>query len=183
MRLYTRLEKIGEAIFYYGYYSFLIIMFCIMVYIIATTKKQKVEPEGLDVFDFLKPKKTKQFKHENKCRDIVENIFGVEFKSSRPMWLKNPLTNKNLELDMYNSTIRTRIGYGLAFEYDGKQHSVYTPIFHKSQADFLYQVKKDRFKDEMCKKMNVLLIRIPHYIHISDLESYITTRLKVEGLV
>ena len=64
-------------------------------------------------------------KHEERCREIFQDIYAEHFKSVRPNWLKNPVTKKNLELDGYCSRIRTPLGHGLAFEYDGAQHSRY----------------------------------------------------------
>ena len=75
----------------------------------------------------------------------------------RPNWLKNPWTNErsswytstyqNLELDGYNPDVVTPLGKGLAFEYDGRQHTEFTPLFHSCVGDFEYQVMKDSLKD------------------------------------
>lgn len=130
-----------------------------------------------------KKKKPRINKHEERCREIFEDIFDVQFKSVRPKWLENPVTHKNLELDGYNPTIRTPIGKGLAFEYDGKQHSQYNPHFHKhGKKEFVYQVKKDSWKDIRCQQEGVMLIRIPHFIQYDDLEQYIRKRLYTKGL-
>src|SRR5271166_3797212 len=69
-----------------------------------------------------KPEK-KVHKHEERCREIFKEIFGLEFKTVRPDWLKNPATGKRLELDGYNPNIMTPMGRGIAFEYDGIQHA------------------------------------------------------------
>ena len=126
-----------------------------------------------------KKKKSKLNKHEEECRRIFQNIYRVEFKSVRPKWLKNPATKKNLELDGFNPSIKTPIGKGLAFEYDGRQHSNYIPHFHKNGVkEFEYQVMKDTWKDEKCKEMGVMLIRIPHFVAFHDLERYIRMILR-----
>lgn len=75
---------------------------------------------------------------------------------SRPAWLKNPTTKRNLELDMYNEEHR------IAFEYDGAQHDVYTPHYHSSPYHFEYRRLLDRLKDTLCKQERVTLIRIPY---------------------
>lgn len=130
-----------------------------------------------------KPKK-KFFKHEEKCRKIFQKIYGHKFKSVRPDWLKNPVTGKNLELDGYCPKIRTPIGQGLAFEYDGQQHSKYNKRFHKhGEQEFIYQCKKDSWKDIRCKQEGVVLIRIPHYVAYEDLERFITNSLDKKKLL
>jgi hypothetical protein len=132
-----------------------------------------------------KPKKKgKLNKHEERCREIFQSIYGEKFKSVRPPWLKNPVTGKNLELDGFCPTLRTPIGTGLAFEYDGAQHSKYNKHFHRHGPDeFLYQCKKDSWKDIKCKKEGVFLIRIPHFVSYEDLEKYITNKLSKNKLL
>ena len=134
---------------------------------------------------YVVKKKTPRInKHEERCREIFEEIFDTRFKSTRPDWLQNPVTKKNLELDGFAPNIPTRIGRGLAFEYDGVQHSEYNKHFHKSGPDeFIYQVKKDSWKDMKCKEQGVLLIRIPHFVAFQDLERYIKQKLTREGLI
>lgn len=130
------------------------------------------------------PKKKRVNKHEERCREIFESIYQKRFKSVRPSWLKNPVTKRNLELDGYCSDIRTPIGKGLAFEYDGAQHSEYNKHFHRSGVnEFKYQVTKDAYKDQRCKEEGVMLIRIPHFVAFEDLERYIRNKLKKKGLL
>lgn len=71
------------------------------------------------------------------------------------------------------------MGVGLAFEYDGAQHAKYSPNhFHRNGVnEFVYQVKKDEWKDMRCKQKGVLLIRIPHFVAYEDLERYIKSEL------
>lgn len=130
-----------------------------------------------------KPKKPKRInKHEERCREIFEDIFEVEFKSCRPEWLENPVTHKNLELDGYAPSIKTPLGKGLAFEYDGIQHSKFTPRFQRHPDEFEYQCKKDSWKDLRCKQEGILLIRIPSFVAFQDLERYIKQKIRREGL-
>lgn len=131
----------------------------------------------------IKTKKPRFNKHEERCREIFQKIFRAKFKSVRPKWLKNPVTNRNLELDGFCPHIKTPIGTGLAFEYDGSQHSQYNKHFHRGGPnEFLYQVKKDEWKDIRCKEENVLLIRIPHFVAYEDLERFITNKLRKKGV-
>lgn len=139
----------------------------------------KIETEYKPLFQRPKKKKKKN-KHEERCREIFENIYRAPFKSIRPDWLRNPVKGgRNLELDGYNETIPTPLGRGLAFEYDGHQHSKYIPHFHRNGVDdFKYQVKKDTYKDLKCKERGVLLVRIPHFVDYNDLDRYIGEKLR-----
>jgi hypothetical protein len=60
---------------------------------------------------------------------------------------------------------------------------MYVKKFHKLPSDFIYQVKKDSWKDAMCKKQGILLIRIPYYITTDNLEAFIRTKLREEGVL
>lgn len=146
--------------------------------------------EGSNFWDYgVSRRKTpqkhrKKNKHEERCREIFQDIYGEHFKSVRPDWLKNPITGKNLELDGFCPKIRTPLGVGLAFEYDGSQHSKYNKHFHRSGPDeFLYQTKKDSWKDIRCKQQRVYLVRIPHFVAYEDLERYITDKLNKNNLL
>lgn len=117
-------------------------------------------------------------KHEEKCREIFEKIYRQKFESVRPDFLKNPTTNKNLELDGFCPYIVTKYGEGIAFEYDGVQHSKHTSVFHRKKGAFEYQCAKDAWKDKRCKDLGITLIRIPHFIVYDDLEKYIIDILR-----
>lgn len=113
-------------------------------------------------------------KNEKRCRKILEEIFGVDFPTVRPVWLKNPGTNRNLELDCYNHSLR------LAAEYDGKQHTQMTK-FHHSPKELIYQIRKDQFKSKECKRLGITLIRVPYWVLPPNLKDYIVTKLKEAG--
>ena len=120
--------------------------------------------------------------YEEKCRKIFQELFKKEFKKVRPDWLKNLWTYQNLELDGYNPDVITPKGKGLAFEYDGAQHSRFTPLFHSCAGDFDHMWERHSLKDEMCRDEGVLLIRIPHYIPYWELKPFIIGRLVIEGV-
>ena len=120
--------------------------------------------------------------YEEKCRKIFQELFKKEFKKVRPDWLKNLWTYQNLELDGYNPDVLTHLGKGLAFEYDGKQHTEFTPLFHSCAEDFDHMWERHSLKDEMCRDEGVLLIRIPHYIPYWELKPFIIGRLVIEGV-
>jgi len=135
---------------------------------IDRAKKMKLDPSLR-----RKTRNAPRWKHEEMCRNILEKIFNKPFKSCRPKFLKNPVTGQNLEIDCFNEQLR------IGLEYDGVQHSKYTPHFHRSgKAEFLYQLKKDQFKDMVCKREGITLIRIPHFVHHTDLERFITNKLR-----
>lgn len=95
-----------------------------------------------------------QHQTESTIRMIIEEIYGVPFPKVRPEWLTNPSTKRRLELDMYNEDLK------LAFEYDGAQHSFYTPHYHKNESHFEYRRLLDQLKTELCHQKGVTLVRI-----------------------
>jgi hypothetical protein len=178
---------------------FMIGLVITLIYLLFFTKG-KVDTKGYEKLIFMngtytppssstqsgksKPKKEKQgHQHEERCREIFQDIFGKKFKSIRPDWLENPVSGQNLELDGFCPSIPTRLGTGLAFEYDGEQHSKYKKHFHRGgPKEFIYQTKKDAWKDLVCKERGILLIRIPWFVPYQDLDRYIKQRLRKEGL-
>lgn len=117
-------------------------------------------------------------KGEAECKRVVEEIFHRPFQSSfRPDWLKNPATGRNLEIDIWNAELN------LGIEYDGQQH--FKPIngMGQSNSDFVYQVIKDKLKDDICKKRGVHLLRVPYTVRKNDIENYLTKKLKKINLI
>lgn len=106
-------------------------------------------------------------KTESYVRKIFENIFDVKFNKTRPDWLKNPLTNRKLELDGFNPSIN------IAFKYNGPHH--YKNIWYSS--DLEKQQLCDKIKKEKCKEKNIILITIPYTIKYNNLENYITKKV------
>jgi hypothetical protein len=168
---------------------FVIIFIIVVIYFLCYGKKFKFTEKPVDVHFNSNKKKTKKAEKrvnymEEKCREIFEKIFKSPFPSMRPDWLKNPVTQKNLELDGYNPTIKTPMGHGLAFEYDGIQHSKYSPHFHKgNQWNYLYQLKKDTWKDKKCEERKIILIRIPYFVPEEELQSHIIDKLKRKNVL
>ena len=115
---------------------------------------------------------SKKSKGETECKQVLERIFNVPFKTTRPDFLKNPVTlHYNLELDCYNESLR------LAIEYNGEQHYKYIPYFHRNKESFMNQCYRDELKRRMCKENNVNLIEVPYYIKLQDIESYLLNKL------
>lgn len=113
-------------------------------------------------------------KNERRCRDILKKIYGVDFPTVRPNWLKNPATGRNLELDCYNHQLK------ISCEYDGAQHR--KAMRGQTQKDLRYQMLRDQFKTNMCKKLGITLIRVPDWLLPTQFEEYITRKLKEAGV-
>jgi len=88
------------------------------------------------------------------CLETFISRFGkFEFPNTRPDWLRNPETNRRLELDCYNEEL------GLAFELQGIQH--YKPIKHwGGEKKFARIIRRDVHKRTECTKHGVELFRI-----------------------
>jgi hypothetical protein len=108
-------------------------------------------------------------KFEKICRGFFEEMFQDKFPKEKPNWLINPRGNQ-MELDGYNESL------GLAFEAQGEQHYHLVPHFHKTLEDFNQRIEDDLKKLELCKQNNVILIQIPHYVHPSHIQLYITKK-------
>ncbi len=118
---------------------------------------------------------------EEQCRIIIQELFRLPFvKTRREKWLRNEKTGRNLELDCYNANIITNIGRGLAFEFDGAQHTMFVPHFHGTQEGFLKSQQRDRLKEKLCRRAGVLLIRIPY--DIVDKEEFIRRKVRENSL-
>lgn len=89
----------------------------------------------------------------------------MKFPSCRPDFLVNPETGRCLELDCYNKTL------GIACEYNGIQHYEYPNIYHTDVQQFKDQMRRDKFKEGVCKKNGILLIVVPYTVR--DLRMYI----------
>jgi hypothetical protein len=114
-------------------------------------------------------------KSEAECKVILEKLFGKEFNKIRPAFLKNDVTGKNLELDLYNPELK------LCIEVNGKQHYQYTPYFHTSKDSFYNQRYRDEMKKTKCRENGINYIEIPYNIKLSELEKYIKIKCKDFG--
>jgi len=112
---------------------------------------------------------------ERISRKIFEAIFNEKFPKSRPEWLVNNRGNQ-MELDGYNEKL------GVAFEYQGAQHSMYSDHFHKSIEDFKRRQADDKMKIELCEKNGVTLIQIPHTIKPDQIQNNITQQCRKQNV-
>lgn len=111
---------------------------------------------------------------ERVCIVTLERLFNKEFTKQNPEWLINPKTGKCLELDGYNSELE------IAVEYNGKQHYERVEYFQRSERDYIYQLYKDRVKEELCKKNKVFLIQVPYTVSVEQIPIFIYCKL-LEG--
>lgn len=102
---------------------------------------------------------------ERTCRNIFEHIFQAPFSKSRH--LKNPVTNKGIELDGYNEDLK------LAFEYNGKQHYERVNYWQRTENCLEKQKERDVIKKELCEKHEIKLIIIPYTVEYKDLYTFI----------
>jgi len=114
---------------------------------------------------------------EKECKRVAEKLFNVPFSKIRPDFLNNEITGNNLELDLYNENLK------IAIEYNGKQHYVYTPYFHKSYDSFLNQKYRDKMKSDKCRDLGISLIIVPYTVKLKDIEQYILTEAKRMNLL
>jgi very-short-patch-repair endonuclease len=114
-------------------------------------------------------------KGETECRRVLEKYYGVPFPNQRPSWLKNPKTNRSLELDCYNADLDVGKGWRLAVEYDGEQHFKKTSMGDDKKVKELQA--RDKLKDKLCKENKVILIRVPYTVKNEDIEAYLMERI------
>ena len=112
----------------------------------------------------------KKSKFETLCKQAIEEITGKPFYCVRPNFLKNPETNRNLELDMYNDELK------LAVEASGMQHYIYPNMFHKTREEFINQIRRDQFKVDTCDANGIYLITVPYNVplNLDSIKKYIT---------
>lgn len=112
-------------------------------------------------------------KGEKQVRAIVQRLFKKPFIKCRPEFLRNDVTQNNLELDCYNADLK------LAFEYNGRQHYEFVPHFHKNKEAFRNQQYRDVMKHKKCQENGITLITIPYTV--KHIEEYIRQQLPLYG--
>jgi hypothetical protein len=132
-----------------------------------TTPAEEAKPDDPFARIVIPPFREGSSKGEEICCRVLEDLYGVPFVKTRPNFLQNPETGKNLELDCYNERL------GLAVEYNGEQHYKFPNVFHRSYEDFIKQVRRDRFKLDMCDANNIYLITVPYNVPHSKIRDFI----------
>jgi len=86
-------------------------------------------------------------------RKVLEEITSLKFPKKKPKWLRNPNTNRLLELDCYNQKSK------IAFELQGEHH--YGPIEHWGGEEKFQKVfQRDQIKKTICEKKGIHLFCI-----------------------
>jgi len=104
-------------------------------------------------------------------RGALEMLTGKPFVKIRPPWLRNPATNRNLEIDAWNEELQ------LACEFQGYQHTVFPNCFHKSYADFERQQQRDKFKAQRIQSLGIHFLEVPHTVCAAEIPSFLAERL------
>lgn len=126
--------------------------------------------KGVTIPDYNSP--PKDSKGELECKRAIEKLLNKSFNKIRPDFLKNDVTGKNLELDLYNSELN------LCVEMNGRQHYEYVPYFHRNYEAFLNQRYRDEMKKNKCRENGVKFIEVPYTIKTEDIEKYIKKELQ-----
>lgn len=105
-------------------------------------------------------------KQEEECKRIAEKIFRVTFEKRR--FIVNPETGRMLEIDMMSPDGT----FGI--EWNGYQHYVYPNRYHKTEKEFIAQVRRDDYKRKWCKYKGIKLITVPY--NIGNIEKYLTDK-------
>lgn len=108
---------------------------------------------------------------EIECKRVLEAIFGKPFTAVRPNWLKNPESNRNLQLDFFNEELK------LAVEYDKAQHYEDVESLNSKLVDVR---SRDLHKDVACHVNGIILIRVPYWLKVEEIQSYIKDRIPIK---
>jgi hypothetical protein len=134
---------------------------------------KRINADPSSVFDQSTEDSGFTSKLEKQSKIILENIFKKPFNRIRPNFLRNPVTDQNLEIDLYNDELK------LGIEVNGNQHYKFTPFFQKNKESFYNQQYRDEIKKMKCKENGVVLIEIPHFVGEKGLKSYILKELRL----
>ncbi len=90
-----------------------------------------------------------RFIKEEQCRFVLDKMTGERFVKTRQIL-------NGLELDGYCEELNA------AFEYQGEQHFVYIPKWHKTEQNFKDRQLRDKLKTSLCSQMGISKINIHH---------------------
>jgi hypothetical protein len=117
-------------------------------------------------------------KGERIAKKILEDLYGVEFKTVRPKELRSPETGRNLEIDLYNDNIWVNgVRYKIGLEYNGAQHYIYPNFTNQTVDEFKAQIRRDIYKREACNFHDIYLITVPYTVKEKDMKDYIISMI------
>lgn len=115
-----------------------------------------------------RPARPQRSRGEEVCQRVAEAFFGVPFRKCRPDFLRNPVTQERLELDLYNDELR------LAIEFHGQQHYFFSKFYHTNSKDkFQNQQYRDFLKRDLCRQHRIHLIVVPFSMHEDDIPPFL----------
>lgn len=117
----------------------------------------------------------KTYSREQETCDAMEILFGKPFHKVRPAFLKNPETNRRLEIDCYNDDLR------VGAEFNGVQHSRFPNPFHQTRDAFEAQLRRDAYKLDLCKKVGVRLLVVPDTVRKGDVLRFLQNAIAKHG--
>lgn len=101
--------------------------------------------------------------------EYMERLFYPEKFDTRKFisWIRNPKTNKPLQIDGYSENLK------IGVEYNGIQHYQWPNFLSMDKTGFLNQVYRDEIKRSICKQYAFFLIIIPYTVNIMNIPYYI----------
>lgn len=162
----------------YIFYIAIVVIIVVFVYNIVVGNKgtymnhsDLLLTEALKEFSYTSAIKKKKINNdsagETECRRVAESLTGYKFPTARPNFLRNEITNNNLEIDCFCAEL------AIGIEYNGKQHYEYIPHFHQSKDAFYNMKYRDQMKKRLCEENGVNLIIVPYTVSIENIEPFI----------
>lgn len=139
---------------------------------LAKQKKEHRKGHNSKPVDVRKKKNYYDASKEDIIQGIVELLTGKKFHTVRPPWLKNPSTNRPLEIDLYNEEL------DIGFEYNSRIHYVYDEHIHKTKAKFEQMQGRDQLKLILANEHGTKLVIVPYWLPNKDLPRFLKKELK-----
>jgi hypothetical protein len=129
---------------------------------ISHDKELKVDEESSHKTEFtFNPYKSRG--EEITCR-ALEQVLGRKVQVGvRNLGIINPETGRQLEIDCYDPVEK------IGVEYNGAQHYLFSPKYHKTEHDFMAQLRRDAYKSQQCSNMDICLISVPYTVDTCEL--------------
>ena len=85
---------------------------------------------------------------------FISKKFLKKYWSKHVVFEELPVAGTKLSLDFYNANEK------IAVEVQGAQHTKFVEFFHKTKADYINQLRRDRQKKEFCEINHIALVEI-----------------------